>query len=423
MAVTLPSVYQDGTATVTSGGTVVTGQSTLWINAVLPGDFFGVHTGDPIRILSVDSNTQLTLANPYPGASQTEAHYEIMLQSDNGRMQETSRQLLETLSSGNNYAFSQLSGLPDTLPMFTGPGAMTLVTKAELVSGVRYDVQVDTLADRATYDGEAIGFTVLVSDVGDGRSAIYSKASLAAGDWTDPAYLTGPVGPAGPYTEITVGTTSTLPPGSDATVTPTIIDPDTIQLDFGIPRGLDGTGTGDVVGPSSAVDNFPAAFDTTSGKLIKQVTGAIAALHGVTPAADRLPYFNGSSSAALATFTALARSLLDDATGADMFVTMGATLSVAGSVGYIILPNNLKIMWGSSVITLSSGGGGNITLPASFATSAGYALVFSQGDDTGGSYSEVRSLRTASGFSVRQYFGSTASGAATVRVNWIAVGV
>jgi hypothetical protein len=281
MAVTLPSVYQDGTATVINGGTVVTGQSTLWINAVLPGDFFGVHTGDPIRILSVDSNIQLTLANPYPGASQTEAHYEIMLQSDNGRMQETSRQLLETLSSGNNYAFSQLSGLPDTLPMFTGPGAMTLVTKAELVSGVRYDVQVDTLADRATYDGEAIGFTVLVSDVGDGRSALYSKASLAAGDWSDPAYLTGPAGVAGPYTEITAGTTTTLPAGSNATVTPVVVDADTIALNFGIPRGADGTGTGDVVGPAGGVvaGDFIQFADGT-GKLIARANTATQSIMG-----------------------------------------------------------------------------------------------------------------------------------------------
>ena len=67
MAVTLPSVYQDGTATVQANGAVVTGQSTLWGNSVLPGDFFGVHKGYAIRILSVDSNTQLTLANPWPG--------------------------------------------------------------------------------------------------------------------------------------------------------------------------------------------------------------------------------------------------------------------------------------------------------------------------------------------------------------------
>jgi hypothetical protein len=126
MAVTLPSVYQDGTATIT-GGTVVTGQSTLWVNAVLPGDFFGVHKGYAIRILSVDSDTQLTLANAWPGSAQTAAHYEIMLQSDVGRMQETSRQLLQQLSNGNIEALTGLIGAANSIPIFTGVGTMSLV--------------------------------------------------------------------------------------------------------------------------------------------------------------------------------------------------------------------------------------------------------------------------------------------------------
>ncbi len=126
MAVTLPSVYQDGTATVAANGIVVTGQSTLWSNAVLPGDFFGVHKGYAIRVLSVDSNTQLTLANPWPGGAQTAAHYEIMLCPDASRMQETSRQLLQQLGNGNIAALSGLVGAADALPYFTGSGTMAL---------------------------------------------------------------------------------------------------------------------------------------------------------------------------------------------------------------------------------------------------------------------------------------------------------
>lgn len=127
MAVTLPSVYQDGTATIAANGTVVTGQSTLWTKALLPGDFFGVHKGYAIRILSVDSDTQLTLANSWPGGAQATAAYEIMLQSDNARMQETSRQLLQQLSNGNLTAFSNLSGAANKVPYFSGPGALSLM--------------------------------------------------------------------------------------------------------------------------------------------------------------------------------------------------------------------------------------------------------------------------------------------------------
>lgn len=127
MAVTLPSVYQDGTATISANGTVVTGQGTLWTKSLQPGDFFGVHKGYAIRILSVDTDTQLTLANPWPGGAQTAAAYEIMLQSDNARMQETSRQLLQTLIGGSLMAFAALTGVAGAVPYFTGAGAMSLI--------------------------------------------------------------------------------------------------------------------------------------------------------------------------------------------------------------------------------------------------------------------------------------------------------
>ena len=126
MAVILPSVYKDGTASVTNGGTAVTGQSTLFTNAVLPGDFFGVHKGFAVRIASVESNTALTLANPWPGTTQATAAYEIMLQSDMARVQESVRQLLVLLMGGNINAFAGLIGAADKLPYFNGAGTMAL---------------------------------------------------------------------------------------------------------------------------------------------------------------------------------------------------------------------------------------------------------------------------------------------------------
>ncbi|MDR6587636.1 hypothetical protein [Agrobacterium tumefaciens] len=77
--------------------------------------------------------------------------------------------------------------------MFTGPNCATVIDLEGLLQGVKFDEEVPTLADRAAYDGEAEGFRVLVADVGDGRSAFFSKQSAAVGDWSVAFYITGPV--------------------------------------------------------------------------------------------------------------------------------------------------------------------------------------------------------------------------------------
>lgn len=50
---------------------------------------------------------------------------------------------------------------------------------------------------------------------------------------------------------------------------------------------------------------------------------AIAALDSLTPAADRVPYFDGTTTATLATFTSFGRSLVDDADAAAARTTLG----------------------------------------------------------------------------------------------------
>lgn len=312
--------------TISISGSTVTGVGTSFVASdIRQGDLFiwiegGAGQWSPI-VQTVTSNTTLTLVEPWTGPTISGARYRLRYQWDSSRVSAQSRQLIEMLDNGNVLALAGLTG--PGVPVFDGPHSMTIRPEQDFINGVAYDVQVDTLADRPAYDGQAAGFAVLVSDVGDGRSAVYSKASNTSGDWTDPAYITGPVGPLADLEFTAVG----LPPGSAPTVTQTPIAGG-YDVELGIPEGrgaryvvggynpattytldqavqdngstwiltvptstgnappvlpttsnaywsllaragADGTGTGDVVGPASSVADRIAVYDGTTGKLLK----------------------------------------------------------------------------------------------------------------------------------------------------------
>ncbi len=94
----LSTAYSTGTASINANETIVTGQGTTWLTYGLQaGDIFWAG-GVSCRIASVDSNTQLTLAFPWPGATRTAASYEVRLTPETSRVLESARAVLNSLN-------------------------------------------------------------------------------------------------------------------------------------------------------------------------------------------------------------------------------------------------------------------------------------------------------------------------------------
>lgn len=83
--------------------------------------------------------------------------------------------------------------------------------------------------------------------------------------------------------------------------------------------------------------------DTDAWTDIGSIPATIVALAALTPAADRLAYFNGTSTAALTTLTAFARTLLAGADAATMRTALGlGSAALLSSAGVLQPSNNLS---------------------------------------------------------------------------------
>lgn len=113
------------------------------------------------------------------------------------------------------------------------------------------------------------------------------------------------------------------------------------------PRSINVSGTG----LTGTAISFDGSDDIT---IPITLVNSLLAMAGVTPAADKLPYFTGASSAGLTALSAFARTILDDTSADAVRSTINANASTCGGIvaqsltqnGYVKFANGLIIQWG-----------------------------------------------------------------------------
>ncbi|UWL62293.1 hypothetical protein NIK97_12130 [Brucella pseudintermedia] len=328
------SDYTSGTISLANGSTTVTGTGTLFeVTRFREGDTLQIQNLTAV-IASVDSDTQLTLTEPWTGTSIVDGPYRARQLADGTRVGTQAATLIELLGDGTLAGIAAL-GVEEGKALVGGP----------------------------------------------------------AGQYVLADMVTDPNGSLGKLAALTLAARQIL------------------QTDA----------AGDLKQIALAANKF-LRTDANADIAQSDITAAAIALLNLsgTAAADRLPYLTGASGAGLTALTAFARTILDDASGAAMWETMGGAYTSGTNSSYIRLPDAQGTIVQRGVFW--TGNGTDITFPIAFPTAV-RSVVASIGQRA----AATPTIGVMTGYEGRTAFAAytyntTTGAAAQATLYWTAIG-
>ena len=295
--------YQIGTVSVANGGTVVTGDDVLWsgVNA-RSGDEISIDGLPFVKISDVTDFNHLTLMLPWEGADKTDVDYIISMESPNRYVGAESsgdvQRLISVLNSkGLLWYLDPFWSEPDEArPYLTADDGQAIL---KIATGELWVMQGGSWVPAGTFKGFNFtgaydsGATYAANDVVTSAGSAYIVTAAPPVGTAPPnasyyALLAskGDKGDTGNTATIAVGTVTSVAYGQPATVT-NVGTSSAAVFDIEIPKGQDGTGTGDMEAATYDPTGVAAdAFDINNMRgyvpTFKQKSDAVAS----NPASD-----------------------------------------------------------------------------------------------------------------------------------------